>query len=91
MIRAAGGVVARGGEVLVVHRARYDDWTLPKGKLEGDETWEAAALREVREETGFDCALVEPLGVDDLHPRRGREGGALVPHGAHGRLRQPRR
>ena len=62
MIRAAGGVVTRGDQVLVVHRARYDDWSLPKGKLEGDESWEAAALREVREESGLQCVLVEPLG-----------------------------
>ena len=62
MIRAAGGVVWRDGHVLVVHRSRYDDWTLPKGKLEAGETWEQAALREVREETGFTCELGAALG-----------------------------
>src|SRR4051794_21157706 len=36
-VEAAGGVVLRGGRVAVVHRARYDDWTLPKGKLEPGE------------------------------------------------------
>jgi 8-oxo-dGTP diphosphatase len=46
----------------VVHRARYGDWTLPKGKLEAGESWEQAALREVREETGLACSLGEPLG-----------------------------
>jgi 8-oxo-dGTP diphosphatase len=45
-----------------VHRARYDDWSLPKGKLEPGETWEQAALREVREETGLVCSLGEALG-----------------------------
>jgi 8-oxo-dGTP pyrophosphatase MutT (NUDIX family) len=62
MIRAAGGVVVRDGHVLIVHRALYDDWTLPKGKLEAGETWEQAALREVREETGFTCELGAALG-----------------------------
>ncbi len=63
LIRAAGGVVWRdAGErakVAVVHRPRREDWSLPKGKLLPDEGWEAAALREVREETGCSCKLVE--------------------------------
>ncbi|MBA3263287.1 MAG: NUDIX hydrolase [Thermoleophilaceae bacterium] len=63
-VQAAGGVVARDdGLVAVVHRPRYDDWTLPKGKLEPDESFEDAALREVREETGLRCSLVRPLPV----------------------------
>lgn len=56
MVRAAGGVVwrtGRGGvEVLLVHRPRYGDWTLPKGKLHRDEHPVVGACREVREETG---------------------------------------
>jgi 8-oxo-dGTP pyrophosphatase MutT (NUDIX family)/phosphohistidine phosphatase SixA len=55
-IRAAGGVLWRpagaGHEVCVVHRPRYDDWSLPKGKLHRGERPLAAAVREVREETG---------------------------------------
>jgi 8-oxo-dGTP diphosphatase len=61
-IEAAGGVVTtRDGRVLLVHRPRYDDWTLPKGKLDPGETFEEAALREVREETGLRCRLIEEL------------------------------
>jgi 8-oxo-dGTP diphosphatase len=61
-IRAAGGVVVDDdGTVLVVHRPRYDDWSLPKGHLDAGETFEQAALREVLEETGFRCALGEEL------------------------------
>ena len=60
--RAAGGIVGRDGSVLVVHRPRYDDWSLPKGKLRLGESWEAAALREVEEETGLRCELGELVG-----------------------------
>jgi len=56
-IRAAGGLVWRhgpgGAEVCLVHRPRYDDWTLPKGKLRRGEHPLAAAVREVHEETGL--------------------------------------
>jgi 8-oxo-dGTP diphosphatase len=60
-IRAAGGVVVRDGKIAVVHRPRYDDWSLPKGKLEPGETFEQAALREVEEECGLRCRLEEEL------------------------------
>jgi len=70
--RAAGGLVVRedGGElqVAVVHRPRYDDWSLPKGKLNPGERWQDAALREVREETGMSCEL-----GDELTPARYRD------------------
>lgn len=48
---------------MLVHRPAYDDWTLPKGKLEAGETPRAAAVREVREETGLDCLLGPALGA----------------------------
>ena len=64
-VRAAGGLVvrqsARGAEVLVVHRAQYDDWTFPKGKLEPGESDEECAAREVEEETGLRCELGDEL------------------------------
>ena len=62
LVRAAGGIVERDGRVLVVHRPKYDDWSFPKGKLEDDETWEQAALREVEEETGLRCVLGDEAG-----------------------------
>src|SRR5919112_3139081 len=71
-VRAAGGVVVRDGLVLVVHRPRYDDWSLPKGKLEDGESWEEAALREVEEETGVGCRLVRELDDDHYADRKGR-------------------
>ena len=60
-IEAAGGVMVRDGQVALVHRPRYDDWTLPKGKLDRGESFEEAALREVEEETGLRGRLVREL------------------------------
>ncbi len=62
-IQAAGGVVVddRDGTVLIVHRPRYDDWSLPKGHVDPGETFEQAALREVFEESGVRCELREEL------------------------------
>jgi 8-oxo-dGTP diphosphatase len=70
-LRAAGGVIVRDGRVLLVHRPKYDDWAFPKGKLEPDETWEAAAVREVEEETGLRCELGEYLGSTHYAVRDG--------------------
>lgn len=61
LIEAAGGVVVRDGQVALVHRPRYDDWTLPKGKLDPGESFEDAAVREVEEETGLRARLVRQL------------------------------
>jgi 8-oxo-dGTP diphosphatase len=58
--------------VAIVHRPKYDDWTFPKGKLDAGETFEDAALREVREETGLECELGEELEPTRYHDRHGR-------------------
>jgi 8-oxo-dGTP pyrophosphatase MutT (NUDIX family) len=63
IVRAAGAVLVDGERVALVHRPRYDDWTLPKGKNEPGEDDIAAALREVREETGFHGRIERDLGV----------------------------
>jgi 8-oxo-dGTP pyrophosphatase MutT (NUDIX family) len=53
LILAAGGILQSEGRILLVHRARHNDWTVPKGKLDPGESPLQAALREVREETGY--------------------------------------
>jgi 8-oxo-dGTP diphosphatase len=77
VVRAGGGVVRRrtadGGHLYaVVHRPRYDDWSLPKGKVDPGETDEEAALREVEEETGVRCTLGPELGTASYRDRKGR-------------------
>ncbi len=75
-VEAAGGVVMRRGpdetEIAVVHRPRYDDWSFPKGKLDPGETFEEAALREVREETGLICRLGPELAFAHYDDSKGR-------------------
>jgi len=71
-VRAAGGVLIRDGRVALVHRPKYDDWSLPKGKLNEGETWEDAAVREVREETGYNVALHDELSSVEYTDPKGR-------------------
>jgi 8-oxo-dGTP pyrophosphatase MutT (NUDIX family) len=77
-VRAAGAVVWRDREsdgcpeVCVIHRPRYDDWSLPKGKLDDGETFEAAAEREVFEEIGVRGRLTEELPPATYTDHKGR-------------------
>ena len=71
-VRAAGGVVCRDDDVLVVHRPKYDDWTFPKGKADAQESDEDCALREVHEETGLRCALEDELASTHYVDTKGR-------------------
>ena len=77
-VRAAGGIVLRRGpegesQVLLVHRPRYDDWSLPKGKADPGERDEETALREVEEETGLRCTLGAPAGRTRYRDSKGRD------------------
>jgi 8-oxo-dGTP pyrophosphatase MutT (NUDIX family) len=77
MIEAAGGVVWRPGpagsiEIAVIHRPRRRDWSLPKGKREHDESLLECAVREVREETGFDCEVGHVVTTAEHRHRSGR-------------------
>ena len=101
VVRAAGGIVRRRAapqgdgpsRILLVHRPRYDDWSLPKGKADRGERAEDTALREVEEETGLRCRLGPEVGTTRYRDGRGREkevrywlmeadddGGAFVPN-----------
>jgi len=75
-VQAAGGVVVQRGsvglEVVLVHRPKYGDWSLPKGKLEAGESHLEAALREVEEETGLACRAGRELATLRYRDRRGR-------------------
>lgn len=94
-IEAAGGVVVRRTdagvhEAVLVHRPEYDDWTLPKGKLEPGESRLDAAVREVCEETGLHILVGPELGTSRYADSRARDktvfywamapgGGELAP------------
>lgn len=75
-VSAAGGVVLRredgSARVAVIHRPKYEDWSLPKGKLEEGEGFEEAALREVEEETGFTARTLKELPPITYLDRKGR-------------------
>lgn len=64
-IRAAGGLILQTKDGVVstvlIHRPKYDDWSIPKGKVDPGETLQQTALREVREETFLECTLGAPL------------------------------
>ena len=102
-ISAAGGVLLapdKHGDtnVAVIHRPKYMDWSLPKGKLEEGEGWQEAALREVEEETGYRGEPIAELPHVSYLDRKGRRKlvrywlmepieGKFEPHGEVDELR----
>ncbi len=77
-IAAAGGLILRqqrrkGLQILICYRRRYDDWSLPKGKLDTGEGILSAALREVEEETGYRCAPIAHHGSVDYTLKGGSD------------------
>ena len=76
-VYAAGGVVWRVVEgklrILLIHRTKYRDITLPKGKVDPGETLPETAAREIHEETGLKVSLGAPVGVSRYHLPSKRE------------------
>ena len=103
VIAAAGAVLWQPDEatgaplVAVIHRPRYDDWSLPKGKIEAGETEPVAAVREISEETGQGAHLGRRLGMVSYPVPEGTKivhywaaralGGEFVPHGEADKMR----
>jgi 8-oxo-dGTP pyrophosphatase MutT (NUDIX family) len=72
---AAGGIIRRGDEVLLLHKPKLNEFVLPKGHVEAGETLEQTAVREVQEETGYgNVRILAPLGepVRSQFVRKGR-------------------
>lgn len=68
LIQAAGAVLWRKSdklklEIAIIHRPRYDDWTLPKGKVESGESHISAGYREIQEETGYESTFGPEIGT----------------------------
>ncbi|WP_425470028.1 NUDIX hydrolase [Streptomyces tateyamensis] len=95
-VLAAGAVLWVPGEprrdgtvrkprIALIHRPKYDDWSLPKGKLRAGEAPWQAALREVEEETGLACRLGAPLPTQYYlaqgRPKEVRYWAAVPVHG----------
>jgi 8-oxo-dGTP diphosphatase len=101
-VAAAGGVLIApsndGPLIAVIHRPKYMDWSLPKGKLEEGEGWQEAALREVEEETGYRARALDELDRVSYLDRKSRRKlvrywlmepveGQFEPHGEVDELR----
>lgn len=70
---SSGGVVVRNNEVLLIYSESRNSYALPKGKIDEGETKEMTAVREVKEETGYDVEIVDFLG-DYTYEFKGENG-----------------
>ena len=73
---SAGGVIVEGDRVLLVHTKTLRGkpvWTFPKGLIEAGEQSVQAALREVQEETGYQCQIVQELPASTYWFQRGEQ------------------
>ena len=77
---SAGGVVLRGGEVLVLYVPNHEEVVFPKGTIENNESLEEAAIREVSEETGYHTEILSPI---DSHFYEFDEGGMHIRKTVH--------
>ena len=82
MARRGGREQRPDVEVAIIHRPRYDDWSLPKGKLAPGESHLEGAMREVHEETGYRVQPGRSLGevryLKESGGGRAREGRPLL-------------
>lgn len=77
ILEAGGGVVANEkGEILTMYRR--NSWDLPKGKIDKGETKEAAAIREVQEETGLDVIELGDFLLETNHTYKNRKGKRVI-------------
>ncbi len=61
MVQKSGAIVKQGNHILLLYRAKEQDWTFPKGHIEPGEDAAQAMVRELKEETGLDVRIVKPL------------------------------
>lgn len=64
---SAGGLLVRDGKFLIIHWVSQNTYEIPKGTVEDDETSEQACIREIREETGYDAAIVSYLSSTTIN------------------------
>ena len=61
-VQSAGGIIFKDGLVLLIKSKSRNTISIPKGKAEFNESIEETALREVREETGYDTKIISKIG-----------------------------